>query len=503
VSWAFAGFVTVVSASLCLASYEGIPHIPDEIGYLIQARYFALGQPWMTPPTVPAAFDTFLLEVSGDRWYSVFPPGWPLVLALGVKAGVPFLVNPVLGGACVLLAYLLVQEWSDRGTARLSAILLAVSPWHLLMSMNFMSHVLSLALALVTALGVARTLRTGSWISAVVAGLSLGALGMSRPLEGVAVALLAGVPLLRAPAPRGRARALLAAAAGTLVTGGLGLLYNRAITGSPFVFPAERFFDRVYGAGRYSIGFGPEKGLGWTGLDPFPGHGLVDVAVNTVLNGFMINVDLFGWATGSVAVVMLGVLAARKGVDRWMVVAITLIVVLHGAFWFSGGPDFGARYWYLVIVPSAFLAVRGLASVEGAGAFPRARTVTAAALLCLSAMVLFVPWRAIDKYPHYRGVRGDPVRMKHEARYRDGLILVQGESHPDWAAAAIANDVPIGRSSAPIFAWDRNAVTRQAVLRAYPARTVWIVQGPSLTGRGFEILQGPVLPDERASLNPP
>ena len=65
--------------------------------------------------------------------------------------------------------------------------------------------------------------------------------------------------------------------------------------GSALVFPAERYFDRTYGPGRYEIGFGPEKGLGWSGLDPYPGHGAIDVVVNSVLNGFMINVDLFGW----------------------------------------------------------------------------------------------------------------------------------------------------------------------------------------------------------------
>jgi hypothetical protein len=315
-AWTLAGLVTVVAAALCLTSYQAIPHIPDEIAYLIQARYFAAGLPWMSPPPVPAAFDTFLLEVSGDRWYSVFPPGWPLVLAIGVKLGVPFLVNPVLGGICVLLTYLLVRELSDRGTARMSALLLAVSPWHLLMSMSFMSHVLSLTLALTTAIGSVRAWRSGAWRPALIAGLSLGILGMSRPLEGVAVGLLAGLPLLVAALRRGHVAALLSSAGGTAITGFLGLVYNKTITGSPWIFPAERLFDRAYGPGKYGIGFGPEKGVGWTGLDPFPGHGPVDVVVNSVLNGFMVNIDLFGWSIGSAAIVTLGILRAGKGIGQ-------------------------------------------------------------------------------------------------------------------------------------------------------------------------------------------
>ncbi len=503
-AWLLAGFVTMTGTILCLTSYQAVPHIPDEVAYLIQAKYFAQGLPWMSPPPVPAAFDTFLLEVSGDRWYSVFPPGWPLVLAIGVRLGVPFLVNPVLAGVCVLLTYLLVQELSDRPTARLSALLLAVSPWHLLMSMNFMSHVLSLTLALITALGTARAWRTGAWPPAFAAGVSLGILGMSRPLEGVAVGLLVGVPLLVAALRRGGVIAFLALGAGTALTGIQGLAYNNLLTGSPWVFPAERLFDREYGPGRYSIGFGPEKGLGWTGLDPLPGHGPVDVIVNSVLNGFMMNIDLFGWAAGSVAIVMFGVLRGGKGLERRMTVAIVTIVLLHGAFWFSGGPDFGARYWYLIIVPCVVLTARALMALEQDRASgPGARTAIAAALLSVSALALYVPWRAADKYRNYRGVRPDLVRMRNDSTYRDGLILVSGARHPDWAAAAIANEAVLGRSGSPVFAWDRDDATRQAVLDAFPSRTLWLVRGPSQTGRGFEIIRGPIQPAERAGLAQP
>jgi hypothetical protein len=502
-AWLLAGFVTLVAAVLSLTSYQAIPHVPDEIAYLLQARYFAAGLPWMAPPPVPAAFDTFLLEVSGDRWYAVFPPGWPLALALGVKVGVPWLVNPVLGGICVLLTYLLVQELADRATARVTTFLLAVSPWHLLMSMSFMSHVLSLALALLTALGTARAWRTGAWTPALVAGLSLGILGMSRPLEGVAVGLMAGIPLLVAAVRRGHVGSLLSGAIGTAITGGLGLAYNKVITGSPFVFPAERLFEREYGADRYTIGFGPEKGLGWTGVDPFPGHGPVDVVVNATLNGFMMNVDLFGWAVGSIAIVTLGFLRADRTIERVMALAIVVVVALHSAFWFSGGPDFGARYWYLTIVPCAVLAGRALASIEARHTvMPGARTMVATGVLCLGALFVYVPWRAADKYRHYRSIRPDFVMMRDDPAYRDAVILVSGRRHPEWASAALANDLYIGSSAAPVFAWDRDPATRQAVLNAFPNRPVWLMKGPSETG-GSEVLRGPVAPSERLTLQQP
>jgi hypothetical protein len=500
-AWGLAAAVTIVAALLCLTSYQAIPHIPDEIAYLVQARYFAAGQPWMSAPPVPAAFDTFLLEVSGARWYSVFPPGWPLVLAIGAKLGVPWLVNPVLGGAGILLTYLLVQELADRRLARLSTTLLAVSPWYLLMSMSFMSHPLSLVLALLTALGTARACRTGAWRPALGAGLALGILGMSRPLEGVAIGAVAGIPLLVVAMRKARAGALVAAVSGTLITGGMGLAYNAMITGSALRFPAEQYFDREYGPGRYGMGFGPEKGLGWQGLDPFPGHGAIDVGVNTVLNGFMINIDLFGWVVGSAAIVLLGLFQARKGIDRLMAATIATVVLLHSAYWFSGGPDFGARYWYLVIVPVVVLAARGLSAVERSDeSLPGVRIVMAAGWLSVLALTLFIPWRGVDKYRHYRGIRPDVVSWRSDPRFRSALVLVSGQRHPDWAGAAIANELEIGASDAPVFAWDRDSTARRAVLDAFPERTVWLVDGPQKTGGGYEVTRGPISPADRSTL---
>ena len=499
--WSLAAFVAVVATALCLTSYQAVPHIPDEIAYLVQANYFAAGLPWMAAPPVPQAFDTFLMEVAGDRWYSVFPPGWPLVLAVGVKLGVPWLVNPVLGGVCVLLSYRLVLELSDRRLARLSATLLALSPWHLLLSMSFMSHALSLALALVTALGALRAWRTGDWRPALVGGLALGVLGMSRPLEGIAMGLLAGIPVLVAAVRRARFAALSAALAGTLVTGGLGMAYNKLITGSPLRFPAEQYFDREYGPGKYGIGFGSEKGVGWTGLDPFPGHDLRGVAVNSVLNGHLVNIELLGWAAGSMFLLLLGVFAARKPIDRMMVTVIFVVVGLHSAYWFSGGPDFGARYWYLIIVPAVVLVSSRLLTLEGNDPIvPSIRAIAAAGWLSILALGLFVPWRAIDKYRHYRGVRPDLVSLSTEPRFQNSLLLVTGQRHPDWAGAVVANPIRLGDSALPVFAWNRDSSTRRAVLEAFPDRDVWLIDGPTVTGDGYRINLGPIAPADRERL---
>jgi hypothetical protein len=133
---------------------------------------------------------------------------------------------------------------------------------------------------------------------------------------------------------------------------------------------------------------------------------------------------------------------------------------------------------------------------------PGARTMVGTGVLCLAAVLVYVPWRAADKYPNYRSIRTDFVKLKDDPVYRDGLILVSGRRHPEWAAAAFANELHIGASSAPVFAWDRDPATRQAVLDAFPTRPVWLAKGPSETGPS-QIIRGPIAPADRAMLQQP
>ncbi|HEX7123872.1 MAG TPA: hypothetical protein VF178_15955, partial [Gemmatimonadaceae bacterium] len=96
--------VLAVAAVLAVTVYERHPHVPDEVVYLLQARYLADGMLTMPAPPVPAAFNIDLMHYEANRWFSPVPPGWPFVLAVGAWLGVPWLVNPVLAALAVVLA---------------------------------------------------------------------------------------------------------------------------------------------------------------------------------------------------------------------------------------------------------------------------------------------------------------------------------------------------------------------------------------------------------------
>jgi hypothetical protein len=180
-----------------------------------------------------------------------------------------------------------------------------------------------------------------------------------------------------------------------------------------------------------------------------------------------------------------------------MLACIGVIVGLHSFYWFAGGPDFGARYWYLIIVPCIALAARGIeelaarASVEAPDDAPAVRVAVGALALCVISVAVFIPWRAADKYYHYRRMEPGVERLAAEHDFGRSLVLVRGRRHPDYASAATYNPLDFD-APAPIYAWDRTEEIRAEVLRAYPDRPVWIVAGPTVSGDGYRVLAGPL-----------
>jgi hypothetical protein len=488
--WSF-----LLAALLSFFVYERHPHVPDEVAYLIHAAYLAEGRLSLPAPPVPAGFELDLMLLDGGRWFSPVPIGWPLVLALGSRAGYPWLVNPALGGAAVLLLYLLARELADRSAARLAVLLLCVSPWFAFMNMSFMTHSLTLVCALLAAFATLRARRSRGLLWAFLGGAGVGFLALVRPLEALAVGACTGLWVLGGSSARFQPRQALAWAAGAVACAAIALPYNKHLTGKATKFPIMDYVDKVYGPGKNELGFGPEKGLGWEGLDPFPGHGLPDAFVNSTFNVFAIHVELLGWSIGSLLVCYFGLLRApRDRLMRAMLLFLALLVFLHGFYWFSGGPDFGARYWYLAIAPLVLITARTLQHLDDS----LGQRLRAAALaLILSSLVCFFPWRAIDKYHHYRGMRPDVRELAQKHGFGPSLILVRGERHPDYASAAIYNPLDLD-APVPIYAWDRSPDVRAALLARFPDRPIWLVNGPSITGSAFAVLKGPLNAKELA-----
>lgn len=486
-----AAFSVIASGLLAYFAYERVPHIPDEVAYLFQARYFATGALTAPAPPVPAGFEVFLITCESGRCLSPFPPGWPAFLAVGVLLHAAWLVNPVLGACNVLLTFAFARELWGLRVARLAALLLSVSPWHLLMSMSFMSHTSSLLVALVAAYAVARAHRTGRSVYCVLGGVAIGWSSLSRPLEAMVLVAILGTAALFIRGTRWRLAPVIVLGACTAMVAALNAVYNQRLTGDVRVFPVTQYMDAAFGKGMNDLGFGANRNIRLDGLDPFPGHGLRDVIVNTQIGLSQLQTELFGWGVGSLWLALLLVVTRRaRGHDHWLLAWIATVIALQSLYWYSGGPDFGARYWYTVIVPLVILSARGLLELEAdaPAATSRLPWITSSALMAIAAITLFVPWRAIDKYHGFRTLQHGMRDLLASRDFGRSVLLVRGNERPDYASAL--NFTPIDpNADAPLIYWAKDDATEVALREAYADRPVFIVEGPSRTGDSYRVVE--------------
>ncbi|MEJ7608940.1 MAG: hypothetical protein WKF37_22360 [Bryobacteraceae bacterium] len=262
--WSFA-----VPALLAFFTYQRHPHIPDEVGYLYHARYLAAGMLTMPAPPVPSAFNLDLMTFEAQRWFCPMPPGWPAVLSLGVLAGLPWLVNPLLTGLNILLAGRVFRELYDERTAAIGVLLLAGSPWVIFLGMSFMNHTVSFTLLLLGILGICLSRSTASVGWAALSGAVTGALSLVRPLDAVCLAAMLGIAMIGLVGKRIRVGAIAVFTAICGITAAMILPYNYVLTGSYRKSPLIEYFNKYYWEGVSDLGFGANRGVGWA-IDPFP-----------------------------------------------------------------------------------------------------------------------------------------------------------------------------------------------------------------------------------------
>jgi len=248
--------VLLLSLGAGLVSYgyvvhylAGGPRIVDATSYFLQARALSEGLLAFPVPLPSGAFRGRFTLYEGGALSVIFPPGYPLVLALGFLAKVPLLVGPAIGALLVVVTYVLTREvLRDEAAARAAAVCSLLSVALRYHTADTMAHGLS-ALLLATSLIAASRPRRAA---AVVAGLAVGWLVATRPVTGGVALLFAVFLLARQPGDRlARLVALTAALSPGLL---LVALHQHAATGSYF-----RSTQLAY----YALADGPPGCFGW------------------------------------------------------------------------------------------------------------------------------------------------------------------------------------------------------------------------------------------------
>jgi hypothetical protein len=475
--------------------YAFLPHVPDEVSYLFQARLLAEGQVTAAIPPVKEAFyfysPSFLYE-HGERWASFYPFGHPLLLAVGARIGAVWLVPALVGAASVGLTYLVGRRLYGAWTGLVAAGLLAASPFFLMQASGFMSHNTAAFYVLLSLLFVLKRERPLLW--GLVAGLAFGLGVNTRPLTMIALVLPFGVLLLSYLLPRdGRSDAVrhtVAFGLGALAMGAAFLAYNYGITGDPLTTP-------------YAGQDGDNSTLfGFTN-----GHTL-DVGLRNQQAQLMaLLLALHGWpaAVGLAFVLLPFLTGTRNRWDYFLLLAAASPIGIYVFYRYSGVYE-GPRYWYEAVPFLILLAARGaecaaglLNSLAGDGRLllsgyhrpPPRRVGGVVVYAAVAALVVYgsggwiLGWQPAWNTPLVPGdVRGlDGIfgvdnrldRLADETELENALVLVKPcgffASPVCYGSVFLRNPTTFDGA----VVWARYLPERNAeIIAAFPGRTVYV-----------------------------
>ncbi len=340
-------FVTVLAVALAAWStytmrsvFASNPVLIDEMAQLFHAHVFASGRLAAPAPEPAAAFLIQHTGITSAGWVSLYPPGHPLALAIGMVFGAEWLVNPVLGGLSVALVYLVARGLYGPKTARIAAFLWAVSAWVMFMSASYMNHVTATTLALACWALVWAPRPMPRHLHLAAAGCCLAAVAATRPLDAVA----AGLPVLVWIVARRRWSAIPWMALGTLPVLVAWGYFNWRLFGGPLTLG-------------YNALYGSELNLGF-GIDPWGRPFTPAVALsNLAVAVRRLNLFLYEWPIPALLPLGLWALAGRQRRPADAIVAVGLLAVpaLYFFYWHSGYYP-GPRFYY---APAATVAPGG------------------------------------------------------------------------------------------------------------------------------------------------
>ena len=248
----------LVFAGVAVAAGKTAEHgkmISDESSYMFQARIFAarklkaepmlFGVGNISPDRIEREvpeiyFENTVQTTSG--FFCKYPPGWPLILAVGYLVKCPWLVNPVLGLLQLMLTWVLARAWT-RNTQILAILIAASSPYMFISSVGFMPHAAEASIclsALFCLLKGVREKRMG-WI--ILCFSLVAASTLVRPYTGAVLGLVCTAISIHGLWSQRRlllGLLIIVAAGGAFAIAGF-LMVNWLFTGDAFLSPYALF----------------------------------------------------------------------------------------------------------------------------------------------------------------------------------------------------------------------------------------------------------------------
>lgn len=344
----------VLTALISQGIFERVPHVEDEAAYLFQAQVFAQGRLSVPePPYSESYWSPFVLDYQGRR-FAKYPPGYPLLLSLGVLTGAPWVVNALLAPAALWFIALAGRRIYSPTTGLLAAALGLTCPVFLAISGSLLSHPTSLFFTALFVWAFAALVQEPSdasrWPYAVAAGMALGSLLITRPFDALGISLPFALYVLVRALRGDRALLRQGLIIGAVVLFfGLGLIaYWYALTGE-FTNPYRILWP--YDRPGFGPNFGPKGYTLATGLSYLRAN-LRDLAASFLG---------WPWYLNLLFLPLPFVLHPRERWNYLLLASFLSLAALHVTYWYYGGRDAGfPRYYYDALPVLLLLTGRGV-----------------------------------------------------------------------------------------------------------------------------------------------
>jgi len=325
---------------------DHLPHVPDAIAYAHQAKLFAQGKLFLKLGDQAKHFPLVgMIDFQGKQ-FSQYSFGHPLVLSLGYRLGLPWLIPPLMGVLALNLIYQIGIQVYSRRIGLIVAILAFISPFIKMNSASFMSHNTALVFTLLTIWWFIKFIKTQNYWLSFGTGLALGFLVNIRPFTGFLVALPLGLFSLKILLVEPKNWLKNLRLFGPLMIGLTLMLlsyfgYNKILTGS-------------WTTSTYDLGF-----LSHFGIDATRTWAMA--LTDSYTNLYLLNKVLLGWP-GSLSFLFILVFIVTSPPKKWEWLFSGLIVAILGGYFFYKGSwmMYGPRFWYETTPFWLFLIVAGI-----------------------------------------------------------------------------------------------------------------------------------------------
>jgi len=335
------------------------PRVFDGFNYWFQAKNISLGHFYSPAPPLPELFRFPFIIIKNSKWYGSVYPGFPLLLAPGVKFGIGWLVNPFLGGVTLSALFFMAKEILGKKLSKLLVILGLISPFFRMMNSIFMSHAAAILWITIATWMLwrwaERKNKVNLW-TPFIAGIALGWIYLTRPQAG-AVSMPA-ILIWSAFRVRWCGWRRLVVFIFPLLCAAVFLgVYNYQLTGDCLTNP-RYFVD----PGR-SLGFGDDLG------EPLPGGARSghDWSRGFKNAGILVNLwnsEMFGWGSSGLVgwplfLVLLVITRCYRKPETWIFFMSIFLNVFLYVFYFTPSPNFGPRYLAGIIPSTLVLSSMG------------------------------------------------------------------------------------------------------------------------------------------------